>query len=58
MPVYANGDPLKGEETLSFSKITIINVLGSPSKIWLAFGFVILNSIAAYLVVYRFWKET
>lgn len=52
IPIYYKGYPQPNEIVLDFSKTSIINILGTPSRVWVAFAFVFINSIAAYIIVY------
>ena len=58
IPIYATGKPRENEVVINLSKITILNIFGSREKVWVSFGFVYINSIAAYIIVYLFWKST
>jgi hypothetical protein len=59
IPIYATGHPLDGHpEYIDLSKVTIVNALGIPAKVWVAFAFVYINSAAAYFMIYLFWKQT
>ena len=57
LPLYLSGDPIQDEENevpSHFSQFTIANILNNPSKIWVSFALVILNSAIAYFTVFRF----
>lgn len=59
IPIFATGHPLQGlPDNIDLSKVTVVNALGSDSKVWVAFVFVYVNSAAAYLMIYLFWRTT
>lgn len=59
IPIYATGHPLGGQpDNIDLTKVTIINALGSTTKVWISMAFVYVNSAAAYFMIYMFWRTT
>ena len=42
----------------NLSAVTIVNVTDNNARVWIAFVFIILNSLIAYFAVYRYWGSS
>ena len=60
LPIYVTGDPIQTyeENTGLFSKITIMNIMGTTYKVWISFAFILLTSGISIYRLYLFWIET
>jgi hypothetical protein len=58
IPLYYSGQPLEGQHLSSLSELTILNLFGTQNKVWYSFASVFINSVGAYIIIYKFWKGT
>ena len=58
LPIYKTGSASDQFQVSDFTQLTIINVTGSPNRIWASFMLLIVNSLAALYVVYKYQKTS